>query len=42
MTGMKGYAAGGEIMVGEKGPEIIQPTQSGFNVIPNEAWAEQI
>ena len=32
----KGYAAGGEIMVGEKGPEIIQPTQSGFNVIPND------
>lgn len=32
----KGYASGGEIMVGEKGPEIIQPTQSGFNVIPND------
>jgi hypothetical protein len=32
----KGYAAGGEIMVGEKGPEILQPTSNGFNVIPND------
>ena len=32
----KGYAAGGEILVGERGPEIIQPTGSGYNVIPND------
>ena len=36
-AGMKrSYAAGGEILVGERGPEIIQPTNSGFNVIPND------
>ena len=32
----KGYANGGEIMVGERGPEIIQPTAEGYNVIPND------
>ena len=32
----KGYANGGEIMVGERGPEIIQPTGGGYNVIPND------
>jgi hypothetical protein len=36
-AGMKrSYAAGGEILVGERGPEIIQPTGSGFNVVPND------
>ena len=36
-AGMKrGYASGGEILVGERGPEIIQPTNSGYNVIPND------
>jgi len=32
----KGYASGGEIMVGERGPEIIQPTAAGYNVVPND------
>ena len=32
----KGYATGGEIMVGERGPEIIQPTAAGYNVVPND------
>ena len=36
-AGMKrGYAAGGEILVGERGPEVIQPTTAGYNVIPND------
>lgn len=36
-AGMKrGYAAGGEILVGERGPEIVQPTTEGFNVVPND------
>tara|TARA_B100000902_G_scaffold13392_1_gene16273 strand:- start:366 stop:5054 length:4689 start_codon:yes stop_codon:yes gene_type:complete len=36
-AGMKrSYAAGGEILVGERGPEVIQPTTAGFNVIPND------
>ena len=36
-AGMKrGYASGGEILVGERGPEVIQPTNSGYNVIPND------
>ena len=36
-AGMKrGYAAGGEILVGERGPEVIQPTTSGYNVVPND------
>ncbi len=32
----RGYSAGGEILVGEQGPEVIQPTSSGFNVVPND------
>ena len=32
----KGYASGGEILVGERGPEILQPTSEGYNVIPND------
>ena len=32
----KGYATGGEIMVGERGAEVIQPTSSGYEVIPND------
>ena len=32
----KGYASGGEILVGERGPEIVQPTSEGYNVIPND------
>jgi len=36
-AGMKrGYASGGEILVGERGPEVIQPTTSGYNVVPND------
>ena len=36
-AGMKrGYASGGEILVGERGPEIVQPTTEGFNVVPND------
>ena len=31
----KGYAEGG-VVVGERGPEVIQPL-SGFNVVPNDA-----
>ena len=32
----KGYAAGGEILVGERGPELISPTQGGYQVTPND------
>ena len=32
----KGYAAGGEILVGEQGPEVIRPTAEGYNVVPND------
>ena len=32
----RSYASGGEILVGERGPEVIQPTNSGYNVIPND------
>ena len=32
----KGYATGGEIMVGERGAEVIQPTSNGYEVIPND------
>jgi len=32
----KSYASGGEILVGERGPEVIQPTQAGYNVVPND------
>ena len=36
-AGMKrGYAAGGEILVGERGPEVIRPTTDGYSVIPND------
>ena len=36
-AGMKrSYAAGGEILVGEQGPEVIKPTADGYNVIPND------
>ena len=31
----KGYADGGEVLVGERGPETITPL-TGFNVIPND------
>ena len=35
--GMKrSYAAGGDILVGERGPEVISPTSSGYNVTPND------
>ena len=37
----RGYATGGEIMVGEQGPEVIQPTSSGYNVIPNDKMGGQ-
>ena len=41
-AGMKrSYASGGEIMVGERGPEIIQPTSEGFNVVPNDKMGGQ-
>ena len=30
----RGYAEGG-VLVGERGPEMIQPT-TGFNVVPND------
>ena len=32
----RGYQTGGEILVGEQGPEVIQPTATGFNVVPND------
>jgi hypothetical protein len=32
----KGYASGGEILVGEQGPEVIRPTAEGYNVVPND------
>lgn len=35
-AGMKRYADGGPIVVGERGPEIVQPTSDGYNVIPND------
>jgi len=33
----KGYASGGEILVGERGPEVIRPTAEGYTVVPNDA-----
>jgi hypothetical protein len=33
----KGYGAGGEILVGERGPEVIRPTADGYTVVPNDA-----
>jgi hypothetical protein len=35
-AGMKSYASGGEILVGERGPEVVTPTLNGYNVIPND------
>jgi len=35
-AGMKSYASGGEILVGERGPEVVSPTSNGYNVIPND------
>ena len=36
-AGMKrGYAPGGEIMIGERGPETITPTELGYQVTPND------
>jgi len=35
-AGMKSYAAGGEILVGETGPETITPISSGYQVNPND------
>ena len=32
----RGYATGGEILVGERGAEVIQPTAGGYNVVPND------
>ena len=32
----KGYATGGEILVGEQGPEVIKPTAEGYNIVPND------
>ena len=33
----KGYAAGGEVLVGEQGPEVMQVPTSGFNITPGDA-----
>ena len=36
-AGMKrGYATGGEILVGERGPELAQVTDTGVNIVPND------
>jgi len=36
-AGMKrGYSNGGEILVGERGPETIRPTNTGYAVTPND------
>ena len=32
----RGYNTGGEILVGEQGPEVIRPMGGGFNVVPND------
>lgn len=32
----KGYANGGEILVGERGPEVIEPRNGGYEVVPND------
>jgi hypothetical protein len=40
-AGMKrGYANGGEILVGERGPETIKPMGGGYEVTPNDALRE--
>ena len=36
----KGYANGGEILVGERGPEIVTPTSGGFEVTPNDLMGQ--
>ena len=36
----KGYANGGEILVGERGPEIVTPTSGGFEVTPNDRMGQ--
>lgn len=41
-AGMKrGYANGGEIMVGERGPETITPMAGGYEVTPNDKMGGQ-
>ena len=41
-AGMKrGYANGGEIMVGERGPETIKPMAGGYQVTPNDKMGGQ-
>jgi hypothetical protein len=41
-AGMKrGYAAGGEILVGERGPETIKPMGGGYEVTPNDKMSGQ-
>jgi len=37
----KGYNTGGEILVGEQGPEVIRPMGGGFNVVPNDRMGGQ-
>ena len=32
----KGYASGGDILVGETGPEVITADEMGYNVVPND------
>lgn len=32
----KSYANGGDILVGERGPEVIRPDSQGYDVIPND------
>jgi hypothetical protein len=32
----KGYANGGDILVGERGPEIVSPRPGGYEVTPND------
>ena len=32
----RGYAPGGEIMIGERGPETINPTALGYEITPND------
>lgn len=41
-SGMRrGYNTGGEILVGEQGPEVIRPMGGGFNVVPNDKMGGQ-
>jgi hypothetical protein len=37
---MRSYAAGGEILVGERGPEVIEP-RTPFEVTPNDKMGGQ-